>query len=61
MIAVPDNFAEAKQVRPQWIDDSLIAETKIVWEPIYGHGLTDSEVLEILLNVGRLIDAIQEQ
>jgi hypothetical protein len=61
MIAIPDNRAETNQARPLWIDDSLIAETKIVWEPMYGHGLTDGEVLEILLNVGRLIDAIQEQ
>jgi hypothetical protein len=61
MIAFPDNLAESKQVCPPWVDDALIAETRAVWEPIYGHGLTDSEVLEILLSVGRLIDAIQEQ
>ena len=61
MIAFPDNLSKAKQVRPEWVDDTLFAETKTIWEPIYGHGLTDSEVVEILLSFGRLIDAIQEQ
>lgn len=59
MIAFPDN-QEATLARPQWVDDALFAETKSLWESKYGRGLTDGEVLEILLCVGRLIDAIQE-
>lgn len=57
MIAFPDQ----SKARPAWIDDLLIEETKAVWEPIYGRSLTTAEAVEILLNVGRLLDAIQDR
>lgn len=43
-----------------WIDDQLIAETKEVWGPKYGRALTTAEAIEILQNMGRLLDALQE-
>lgn len=45
---------------PEWIDAKLIAETKAAWSPFYGHSLTTAEALEILLNVGRIIDALED-
>jgi len=46
---------------PNWIDEELIERTKVVWSPRYGRSLTTAEAIEILLNVGRLIDVLQEQ
>jgi hypothetical protein len=39
---------------PGWIGPDLIAATRATWEPIYQRGLTDDEIIEILLNVGNL-------
>ena len=61
MIAFPGSLPECVPVRPAWVDDALFAETREVWEHLYGRTLTDGEVSEILWSVGRLIDAIQEQ
>jgi hypothetical protein len=61
MIAFPNNREQAKPALPAWVDELLMAETRAVWEPVYGQPLTDDEVLEILLSVGRLIDALPEQ
>lgn len=47
-------------VLADWIDAQLIEETKVVWGPIYGRALTTAEAVEILHNVGRLVDALQE-
>ena len=60
MIAFPRPSPQGPLARPAWIDEALFAETREVWEYMYGRTLTDVEVLEILLGVGRLIDAIQE-
>ena len=53
--------AERPPPRPEWIDDRLVEETKAVWSPRYGRALTTAEAIEILVSVGRLIDAIQER
>jgi len=45
---------------PVWITAELIDETRAVWQPKYNQPLTDSEVIEILLNVASLLDAIGE-
>lgn len=45
---------------PEWIDDKLVAETQDVWSVYYGRALTIAEALEILQNVGRLLDAVQD-
>lgn len=52
--------AKPASALPDWIDDQLIAQTIAVWSPLYGRSLTNAEAIEILLSVGRLIDAIQE-
>ena len=41
-----------------WITRELFEETRRVWSIKYGHELTDDEVLEILLNVHRLAEAL---
>lgn len=43
---------------PAWITPELIAETIRVWEPKYSRPLTDGDAIEILLNVGSLLDII---
>ena len=45
---------------PEWIDAKLIAETKAVWSPFYGHSLTTAEAVEILLSIGRVMDALED-
>ena len=45
---------------PGWIDSALVIETKVVWAPHIGRELTDAEATEILMNVGRLLDAVEE-
>ena len=52
--------AVRSSARPEWITDQLIAETIAVWSPYYDHELTTAEALEILTNMGRILDAIQE-
>ncbi len=60
MICRPNNAENATEgALPAWINDQLVAETKAAWEPIYGRKLTESEAIEILLNVGRLLDALR--
>lgn len=54
-------FREHRPARPEWVDDELLAKTVDVWSRIYGRSLTSAEAIEILLNFGRLIDAIEEQ
>jgi len=49
-----------ESTRPDWIDEQLIAETKAHWSPKYGRSLTTREAIEILLSIGRLVDALQE-
>ena len=36
-----------------------MADTRHVWEPLYGHDLSDSDVIEILTNVHRLLDVLR--
>ncbi len=35
-----------------------MANTRRVWEPRYGHALSDTEIVEMLLGVGRLFDVL---
>ncbi|MCD8140365.1 MAG: hypothetical protein LUE17_11405 [Planctomycetaceae bacterium] len=44
---------------PDWISPELLADTIKTWQPYYREELTESEALEILLTVSRLIDALQ--
>jgi len=41
-----------------WITDAAVADTIQVWSPYYGGKLTESEAVEILMNVKNLVDAL---
>jgi hypothetical protein len=41
-----------------WITPELFAETRQVWSKAYGRSITDDEVVEILVNVRRLGEAL---
>jgi hypothetical protein len=45
---------------PDWITGELLAETIRVWQPDYEKTLTTEDALEILLNVGNLLDILEE-
>ena len=36
-----------------------MADARAVWEPLYGHALSDGDVIEILTNVRRLMDVLR--
>lgn len=36
-----------------------MADTRAVWEPVYGHALSDGDVIEILTNVRQLLDVLR--
>lgn len=46
--------------RPAWITDALLAETIDVWTQAYGRTVGGDEAVEILVNVGRLAEALLE-
>jgi hypothetical protein len=39
-----------------WITDEAIADTRRVWSPYYGREISESEAVEILMNVKELAD-----
>ncbi|MGH7213639.1 MAG: hypothetical protein ACREIT_02570 [Tepidisphaeraceae bacterium] len=43
---------------PAWITPALIARTRRVWSPLYGHELTDDDAIELLISVGALCDVL---
>ena len=45
---------------PAWITAELIADTISTWQPYYEGPLTPEDALEILLDVGRLIDLLEQ-
>ncbi len=36
----------------------MMANTRRVWEPRYGHALSDDEITDMLVGVGRLFDVL---
>ena len=42
------------------ISDDLLERTKAVWEPRYGHKLSDEETREIVRNVGEFFTILGE-
>lgn len=51
---------EGKRLRaPTWIDDELIADTISTWQPYYDTPLTEQDAIEMLVNVGRLIETLE--
>lgn len=56
----PGDSSSAVGVRAfhPWITDEMLAETRRVWSQAYGRVLGDDEVVEILVNVRRMAEAI---
>ena len=50
-----------REASPEWITDDLLRETLETWQPYYRERLTVEDAKEMLLNVGRLSDAIVER
>jgi hypothetical protein len=50
--------SESAHLFHPWIRQALFAETKRVWSAAYGRMLDDHEVVEILVNVRRLTEAL---
>ena len=45
---------------PSWITPELITDTLETWQPFYERDLTIDDALEILTNVGNLIDVLEK-
>ena len=43
---------------PRWITEALLADTIRVWQPYYEKTLTEEDALEMLINVGNLLDVL---
>lgn len=50
--------AKERPPRPAWITDALLAETIDVWTEAYERPVSEEEAIEILVNVGRLAEAL---
>jgi len=48
-------------VLPAWITPELMASTRDVWGPKYDRALSDWEVIDILAQVGRLLDVLLDE
>jgi hypothetical protein len=48
---------DALRLHP-WISQELFAKSRRVWSKAYGRELPDEEVIEILLNIRRLAEAL---
>lgn len=44
---------------PRWITEQLLADTLQTWQPYYDHPLTLEDACEILLDVGRFFDVLE--
>ena len=44
---------------PKWVTAELLTDTLETWQPHYAEELTDTDLLEILLSMSRLFDALQ--
>jgi hypothetical protein len=44
--------------RPAWITDALLAETIDVWTEAYESPVSEADAIDILVNVGRLAEAL---
>jgi hypothetical protein len=58
-VVVPGEVVE-RPPRPAWISDALLAETIDVWTEAYGRPVSEEEAIDILVNVGRLAEALLE-
>jgi hypothetical protein len=46
--------------KPAWITPELVEDTLQTWQPHYNQELSETDAVEILQSVARLIDAVQE-
>ena len=44
---------------PCWVTSELIQETIKIWQPYYVESLTDSDALDMIVSVGRLLDVLE--
>ena len=45
---------------PGWITPDVIARTRATFEPLYGHSLTDDQIIELLINAGNLFRLLRD-
>ena len=56
----PESPLSLPSAAPAWISTELVRRTLETWQPYYGHPLTIDEAIDILCNVGRLLDHLGE-
>lgn len=44
---------------PPWVTPEILDDTRETWQNYFTDQLTDSDLLEIIINISRLIDALQ--
>jgi hypothetical protein len=44
---------------PTWVTEALVASTIRRWSPRYGHILSRQEAIEIIVNVGQMVNAVR--
>jgi hypothetical protein len=59
-LATADETSQPEDVRSfhPWVSEVLFTETHRVWSRAYGREISDSEVIEILVNVRRLAETL---
>jgi hypothetical protein len=59
-LATADETIHREDVRSfhPWVSEVLFTETHRVWSRAYGREISDSEVIEILVNVRRLAETL---
>jgi hypothetical protein len=49
---------DSPSLLPAWVDQSFIRQTIEVFQPRYSHKLTPEDALDMILNVGHLLDIV---
>ncbi len=59
-LETPDEKDQPEDVRSfhPWVSEVLFKETRRVWSRAYGREISDSELIEILVNVRRLAETL---
>ncbi len=52
---LPPEETTVEELRPAWVTEELIEKTACVWSRIHGRTISETEALEILTDVGRLV------
>ena len=55
-----ERIASVLEGAPSWITQALIADTQRIWQPYYDQALTEVDALGILLDVGQLLDLLED-